>query len=349
MKLVLLSGGSGTRLWPLSSSIRSKQFLQVLPAPGGGRESMLQRIWRQLSAAGLGHEVYIATSSGQETLIRKQLRTAPKVIIEPRRRDTFPAVSLASAYLYSVEKISPEETVIVLPVDAYVSDEFFFKLTELDEALRHSGAEIALLGARPEGPSGKYGYIVPVLSAVSSAGKQENPAYVHVDCFVEKPDRQAAEALLEQQAMWNCGIFAFRLCDQLNRLEAAGFPRDYAELQRQYHRLPKSSFDVEVLEGNNRLICVPYHDGWKDLGTWNTLSEELASSVLGWGHISADSLNCQIVNELDIPVILVGLDDVIVAAGPGGILVARKDAADHLKHLLPASDQEKRKEYIPGD
>lgn len=349
MKLVLLSGGSGTRLWPLSSSIRSKQFLQVLPAPGGGRESMLQRIWRQLSAAGLDHEVYIATSSGQETLIRKQLRTAPKVIIEPRRRDTFPAVSLASAYLYSVEKISPEETVIVLPVDAYVSDEFFFKLTELDQALRHSGAEIALLGAKPDGPSGKYGYIVPALPSAATAGKQENIAYVPVDSFVEKPDRQAAEALLEQQAMWNCGIFAFRLCDLLNRLEAAGFPMDYAELQRQYHRLPKSSFDVEVVEGNSRLICLPYHNGWKDLGTWNTLSEELASSVLGWGQVSADSVNCQIVNELDIPVMLVGLDDVIVAAGPGGILVARKDAADHLKHLLPAPDQVERKEYIPGD
>ncbi|MEK3792214.1 sugar phosphate nucleotidyltransferase [Paenibacillus sp. FSL R7-0204] len=348
MKLVLLSGGSGTRLWPLSSSIRSKQFLQVLPAPGGGRESMLQRIWRQLSAAGLDHEVYIATSSGQEMLIRKQLRTAPRVIIEPRRRDTFPAVSLASAYLYSVENIPPEETVIVLPVDAYVNDEFFFKLAELDRALRQSGAEVALLGAKPDGPSGKYGYIVPVPSS-AAAGKPENPAYVPVDCFVEKPEKKAAEALLKQQAMWNCGIFAFRLCDLLSRLEAAGYPKDYAELQRQYHRLPKSSFDVEVLEGNSRLICVPYHQGWKDLGTWNTLSEELASSVLGWGQVSADSRNCQIVNELDIPVMLVGLDDVIVAAGPGGILVARKDAADHLKHLLPAPDQEERKEYIPVD
>lgn len=120
--------------------------------------------------------------------------------------------------------------------------------------------------------------------------------------------------------MWNCGIFAFRLCDQLNRLEAAGFPRDYVDLQRQYHRLPKSSFDVEVLEGNSRLICIPYLNGWKDLGTWNTLSEELPSSVLGWGQVSEDSLNCQIVNELDIPVMLVGLDNVIVAAGPGVFL-----------------------------
>lgn len=349
MKLVLLSGGSGTRLWPLSSSIRSKQFLQVLPAPEGGRESMLQRIWRQIAAAGLSHEAYIATSSGQETLIRKQLHAVPKVIIEPRRRDTFPAVSLASAYLYSVEKVSPEETVIVLPVDAYVSDDFFFKLTELDQALRHSGAEVALLGAKPGGPSGKYGYIVPSAPSAVSAGIQDNPGYVSVDSFVEKPDRQAAEALLEQEALWNCGIFAFRLCDLLHRLEAAGFPRDYTDLKKQYHRLPKTSFDVEVLEGNSRLICMPYHDGWKDLGTWNTLSEELDSSILGWGRISADSSNCQIVNELDIPVMLAGLDDVIVAAGPAGILVARKDAADQLKHLLPAPDKEERKECVQND
>lgn len=347
MKLVLLSGGSGTRLWPLSSSIRSKQFLQVLPAPDGGRESMLQRIWRQLSAAGLNQEAYIATSSGQETLIRKQLGAAmPPIIIEPRRRDTFPAVCLASAYLHSVEKISPDETVIVLPVDAYVGEDFFYKLSELDDALRHSGAEIALLGARPSEPSEKYGYIVPANSPDSLVRTRENQTYIHVDGFVEKPDRMSAERLLEQQAMWNCGIFAFRLCDLLNRLVSAGFPADYAELQKQYHFLPKSSFDVEVLEGNSRLICVPYLNAWKDLGTWNTLSEELASSVLGWGQIGANSLNCQIVNELDIPVMLVGLDDVIVVAGPGGILVARKDAADQLKHLLPAPDLETWKKGI---
>ncbi|NOU81553.1 mannose-1-phosphate guanylyltransferase [Paenibacillus sp. LMG 31459] len=349
MKLVLLSGGSGIRLWPLSSSIRSKQFLQVLPAPGGGHESMLQRIWRQLSAAGLNHEAYIATSSGQEMLIRKQLGAAPPIIIEPRRRDTFPAVSLAAAFLNSVEKISPEETVIVLPVDAYVSDDFFFKLLELDNALHHSGAEIALLGAKPNDPSEKYGYIVPDTSSVSATRTQANRTYVSVDRFVEKPDRIAAEALLAQQAMWNCGIFAFRLCDLLKRLENSGFPTDYVELQKQYHRLPKSSFDVEVLEGNSRLICVPYLESWKDLGTWNTLSEELASPVLGRGQISADSVNCQIVNELDIPVMLVGLDDVIVAAGPGGILVARKDAADYLKQLLPVPDIESRKESVHSD
>ena len=348
MKLVLLSGGSGARLWPLSSSIRSKQFLQVLPAPGGGRESMLQRIWRQLSAAGLGGEVYIATSSGQESLIRKQLGTAPPIIIEPRRRDTFPAVCLASAYLYSVEMISPEETVVVLPVDAYVGDDFFLQLAELEQALRHSDAEIALLGAKPGGPSEKYGYIVPAISADSS-GRDVEQGYVHVDHFVEKPGRTAAERLLAQRAMWNCGIFAFRLSSVLDRLKLAGFPEDYPDLQRQYQRLPKNSFDIEVLEGNSRLICVPYLNSWKDLGTWNTLSEEIAASVLGWGQISANSSNCQIVNELDIPVMLVGLDDVIVAAGPGGILVARKDAADQLKQLLPTSDTANRKVSVNCD
>lgn len=341
MKLVLLSGGSGTRLWPLSGSIRSKQFLQVLPAPDGGRESMLQRIWRQLTASGLNQEAYIATSRGQETLIRKQLGEAtPPVIIEPRRRDTFPAVCLASAYLYSVEKASLDETVIVLPVDAYVGDDFFCKLTELDYALRHSEAEIALLGVKPREPSEKYGYIVPVNSSESSTQVHENQTYMQVDSFVEKPDRKLAEALLGRQAMWNCGIFAFRLCDLLNRLESSGFTTDYTELQNQYHSLPKSSFDYEVLERNSRLICVPYLNTWKDLGTWNTLSEELAATVLGRGQISANSMNCQIVNELDIPVMLVGLDDVIVAAGPAGILITRKDAADQLKHLLPATDKE---------
>jgi len=115
--MVLLSGGSGKRLWPLSNDSRSKQFLKVLEDPNGLRESMLQRVWRQLQNAGLEQRTYITTSKAQVDILQSQLGYEAKLIVEPERRDTFPAIALAATYLYSMKGIGLQETVVVLPVD----------------------------------------------------------------------------------------------------------------------------------------------------------------------------------------------------------------------------------------
>lgn len=124
MKLVLLSGGSGKRLWPLSNDTRSKQFLKVLESKEGQNESMVQRVWSQIEAVGLGKSTVIATSKTQRDMIHSQVGTDIPLIIEPERRDTFPAIALAAAYLHSEEKVSEDEVVVVLPVDPYVNDAF---------------------------------------------------------------------------------------------------------------------------------------------------------------------------------------------------------------------------------
>ncbi|MET3937909.1 mannose-1-phosphate guanylyltransferase [Paenibacillus sp. PvP094] len=161
MRIVLLSGGSGKRLWPLSNDTRSKQFLKVLEGPQGQSESMVQRVWRQLQQTGLSELATIATSKPQVEILRSQLGEEVDLVVEPERRDTFPAIALTAVYLYSVQGVGLNETVAILPVDPYVEESFFYKVTELEQVLEISGAELALIGVQPTHPSEKYGYIVP--------------------------------------------------------------------------------------------------------------------------------------------------------------------------------------------
>ena len=190
MKLVLLSGGSGKRLWPLSNDSRSKQFLKVLAGPTGNPESMVQRVWRQLGDAGLTESSYLATGRGQVEMIQNQIDPGVPIIVEPERRDTFPAIALTATYLYSVEGVSPDEIVAILPVDPFVEGEFFTEILELENVLVSSGANLALIGVVPTHPSEKYGYIVPESGSTFTPGQP-----LKVSHFQEKP----AEALAKEK------------------------------------------------------------------------------------------------------------------------------------------------------
>lgn len=329
MKLILLSGGSGKRLWPLSNESRSKQFLKVLKGPGGELESMVQRVWRQLREAGLSKDAYLATGRGQMDLIQSQLGPGVPVIAEPERRDTFPAIALAAAYLYSIEGVSLQEVVTVLPVDPFVEQAFFGALRSLETALLHSGADLALMGVRPDHPSEKFGYIVP----------EDGPAVEPCGCravsrFAEKPAEEQAARLIREGALWNCGVFAFKLNTMIERLIAMGLPIQYEEMLKRYPSLPKISFDYEVVEKAGKLAVVPYEGLWKDLGTWNTLTEEVEEPVIGNGMLSSDSRNTHLINELDIPVAVLGVSNVIVSVSPDGILVADKETSVKVKELI---------------
>lgn len=327
MRLILLSGGSGKRLWPLSNDSRSKQFLKLLRDPEDRPESMVQRVWRQLSACGLAERTYIATGRAQTEMLHDQLGPDVPIIEEPSRRDTFPAIALAAAYLYSVERLPADEAVAVQPVDPYVDKTFFQAVAGLEQVLQASGADLALIGVRPTFPSEKYGYIVPEFP-------ERPPGYYGVDRFTEKPKEADARLLIERQALWNCGVFAFRLGYVMNLLQAGGWPTDYESLRRDYDRLPKISFDYAVVEKADKVAVTPYDGEWKDLGTWNTLTEEMGVRKLGRGVISEDSTGANLINELDMPVALLGVPDVVVAVSPDGILVSHKDASPRVKELV---------------
>ena len=190
MNIVLLSGGSGQRLWPLSNDIRSKQFIKLFHTEDGGLESMVQRVYRQIKTADENASVTIATSKSQVSAIHNQLGDEVGISIEPCRRDTFPAIALAAAYLHDIKKIPAEEAVVVCPVDPYVEPDYFEALGKLGDYARESEANLVLMGIEPTYPSEKYGYIIPADGGEIS----------RVNKFKEKPDRATAAEYISQAA-----------------------------------------------------------------------------------------------------------------------------------------------------
>lgn len=326
MKIILLSGGSGTRLWPLSNDSRSKQFLKIISKPDKELESMVQRIWRQLDLNGLLDSVYISTNKQQMDVIHNQLGSEVPLIIEPERRDTFPAISLVASYLYSVEKVDPLDVMIVMPVDSYVENKFFDKIKDLERAIEQLDVDILLMGVNPSSASAKYGYIIPE--------KTKRQTSMKVTEFKEKPTEMEAERLLKQNVLWNCGVFAFRLGYIIEQLEKRGLPTDFTEAVQHYERFPKISFDYEIVEKAEKIAVIPYDGYWEDLGTWDALTGKMDMSEIGKVTKSDDCFNTHIINELDIPIILLGTSNTLITASPDGILVADKEKSHRIKEMV---------------
>lgn len=321
MNIILLSGGSGKRLWPLSNETRSKQFLKLLKNVNGEAESMVQRVYGQIIKAGIDADIVVATGKDQLDSIRSQLGNIVDIVLEPERRDTFPAIALSSAYLAFEKKIRMDEVVLVLPVDPYADLEYFTTLIKMEKAVKDGIANMALMGIKPTYPSAKYGYIVPKKGSTL------------VERFQEKPTEEYAEKLIEEDAMWNGGVFAFRLGYMLDIVKKYVKFSTYRDLESQYTILPKISFDYEVVEKESSIVMIEYAGMWKDLGTWNTLTEVMDDNTIGKA-IYAGCDNTHVINELDIPVIVLGAKDMVIAASPDGILVSDKHESSYLKSYV---------------
>ncbi|MBR4668444.1 MAG: cupin domain-containing protein [Butyrivibrio sp.] len=330
MNIVLLSGGSGKRLWPLSNDIRSKQFIKIFKNDDGSYESMVQRVYRQIKKVDSEANVTIATSKTQVSSIHNQLGMDVGVSIEPCRRDTFPAIALATAYLVDVKGINPEESVVVCPVDPYVEDEYFEALKALSEQADKGEANLVLMGIEPTYPSEKYGYILPKTSDSTS----------EVSSFKEKPSVDVAKEYISQGALWNGGVFAYKLKYVLDRAHELIDFKDYQDLFDKYETLTKISFDYAVVEKEDKIQVMRFKGEWKDLGTWNTLTEAMEENVVGKGVCNDTCKGVHIVNEMDVPVLAMGLTDVVISASPEGILVSDKEQSSYIKPYVDSFVQQ---------
>ena len=329
MNVILLSGGSGKRLWPLSNDIRSKQFIKIFKTETG-YESMVQRVYRQITAVDPDENVTIATSKTQVSSIHNQLGDAVGVCVEPCRRDTFPAIALATAYLHDVKGVSPEEPVVVCPVDPYVNNDYFEALKKLSDLAAAGAANLTLMGIEPTYPSEKYGYIIP----------ESAEAVSKVKTFKEKPDAKTAAAYIAQGALWNGGVFAYKLRYVLDRAHELIDFADYRDLFEKYDSLQKISFDYAVVEKEPEIQVMRFAGQWKDMGTWNTLTEAMEDPSIGKAILDDTCHNVHVLNELDVPVLCMGLKDVVVSASPEGILVSDKDQSSYIKPFVDAINQQ---------
>ena len=327
MQIILLSGGSGKRLWPLSNNARSKQFLPLLQTPSGEVESMVQRVVRQIGESRLLGKITIATNSSQHDIIINQLGDNVDIVTEPERRDTFPAIALASGYLSMAKECSNDEVVVIMPCDPYTETEYFDVIADMVAAVERNEADMVLMGITPTYPSTKFGYVVPV---AEDCGK----SVLRVKRFTEKPDTKRAEELLAEGAFWNGGVFAFRLGYMVDILEKYIKAASFVELRNRYGELPKISFDYEVAEKAESVAVVPFNGKWKDLGTWNSLTEELSSTAIGNALLGEQAENTHVINELGIPVFCNGVKDIVVAGSPDGILVCGKECSENIKNYV---------------
>lgn len=330
MNIVLLSGGSGKRLWPLSNDIRSKQFIKIFKKEDGTYESMVQRVYRQIKKVDADATVTIATSKTQVSAIHNQLGDEVGISVEPCRRDTFPAIALATAYLVDVLHIDPEESVVVCPVDPYVEDDYFEALKGLSQQAEKGEANLVLMGIEPTYPSEKYGYIIPESADFTAA----------VKTFKEKPTADVAKEYIAQGALWNGGVFAYKLKYVMDIAHRLIDFTDYHDLFAKYDTLTKISFDYAVVEKEKKIQVQRFAGQWKDLGTWNTLTEAMEEAVVGKGEMNDTCTGVHIVNEMDVPVLAMGLHDVVISASPEGILVSDKEQSSYIKPFVDKFEQQ---------
>lgn len=288
---------------------------------------MLQRVFRQIREAGIDASITIATGKAQVDSIISQLDDTVDIVIEPERRDTFPAIALSAAYLALKKDKQPDEVILVLPVDPYAELKYFSKLIEMERVIKSNQAKIALMGIKPTYPSAKYGYII-----LKKGTKI-------VERFQEKPTEKYAEELIHGGAMWNGGVFAFKLGYLMDIMRKYIKFNTYEDVVSQYAALPKISFDYEVVEKEKTLTMVEYDGIWKDLGTWNTLTEIMDDKTIGKVILDDTCENTHVINELNIPITVLGAKNMAIAASPDGILVSDKHQSSYMKPYVDMIQQ----------
>jgi len=330
MNIILLSGGSGKRLWPLSNDIRSKQFIKIFKLPDGQYESMVQRVYRQIKKTDTNAKVTVATSKSQVSTLYNQLGDSIGISVEPCRRDTFPAMALAAAYLHDIQEVAEEESIVICPVDPYVEDDYFIALSKLGMLVQKTDVKLMLMGIEPTYPSEKYGYIIP--------DTREEISKVRM--FKEKPNTKTAGRYIAEGALWNGGVFACKLSYLLDKAHDLIEFSDYNDLFAKYSSIEKISFDYAVVERERDIAVMRFNGQWKDMGTWNTMTEAMVDPNIGKAILDDKCRNVHVINELTVPILCMGLNNIVVSASPEGILVSDKERSSAIKPYVDQIDQQ---------
>ena len=324
MRMILLCGGGGKQLWPISNNVHSKQFIQVFDDGNGRYRSMLERVFSIIKEIDPNMQVTIAAGRVQNEEVRSQLGYDVTMTEEPSRRNTFPAISLAASYLKDHDKVDPQEPIVIFSVDSYADRSFYERLFELGKIVESGTSNLVLMGVEPDGPSSKYGYIIPETNEPISAVKE----------FHEKPDIETAKQYIQQHALWNAGAFACRLDYLLRRAERVFGNASYSHLIQHYPELKQISFDYAVVEKEPSISVVRYNGTWADAATWPSLANLLGNGDIGQVVRDDTCDNTLIVNHLDMPVLAIGARDLIIAAGRDGILICDKEKIPTLKEIV---------------
>lgn len=322
--ILLLAGGSGKRIWPYTDDKKGKQFIPLFEYENQTNISPIQRIYLQLKKEFTTEEIIVATSETQKELVKKQLGEDTITVIEPAKKDTFAAITFSTLYIQDVLKANKEDIVVVLPTDSIVESSYAKKIRQMALAIKNKNIDLALMAIAPNAASTKFGYIV---------GSKEKDGYIEVQNFIEKPPLNKAKELIEKGAFINGGVFAFKIEYLLEFAKANFAIESYKQMQANYNSLIKTSFDYAVVQKAKKVGAIIYDGKWQDIGTWDSLIDLINQDKESL-QIKYESNNTTILNELNVPIVTVGTDNIIVVATENGILIVDSASSDKVKEAV---------------
>src|SRR3954453_14059082 len=351
---VIMCGGAGTRLWPMSRESMPKQFVSLI-----GDGSTFQQVIRRIAEPTIFSRPIVITHSDFRFAVAEQLQECgveAEIVLEPVRRDSGAAVAVAAAL--AAER-NPQGIVVVPASDHFIRDPQAFHQACKHAAIAAAAGRIVTFGIPPTHPATNYGYIRP-------GRKLNGGAALAVEAFVEKPDADQAASYLKQDYLWNSGNFVFRadvLLEELGKFEpeiaaaakeavaARTRDLDFIRLDPEaFAKAPKKSIDYALMERTTRAAVVPAKMSWSDIGSWNAVWELLdhdpQGNVLKGPSIAVDSTNCLVLADDSVVTTVVGLKDVVVVSNEDAVIVVARDNAEQVKAAVDQLKNRNRREAI---
>ena len=344
--LVIMAGGVGSRFWPMSTTDRPKQFIDVL---GVGR-SLLQLTFDRFEGICAPENVWVVTNQKYFELVKEQLPEVPvgNILCEPCRRNTAPCIAYVS---WRIKSQNPKANIVVTPSDHIVTDENEFRRV-VKSCLKFTSETDAIvtLGMKPNRPETGYGYIQADLSTSSPRNKE----IYRVDSFREKPDLETAKAYIQQNNyFWNAGIFIWSVSTIVNAfrvyqpalskifeglMDVYGTDQEQVMIDKLYPECENISVDYAIMEKAEEIFVCPADFGWSDLGTWGSLLAQTkrdlyGNSCIGPNITMFDSHNCIVHTMGEQKVVVQGLDDCIVAEKDGMLLICKLSEEQRIKQF----------------
>lgn len=332
MYSVVLCGGSGSRLWPLSRKNYPKQFLKLY-----SEHSLLQETYLRMRKLMPMERIFFVTNQDGYPNVLEQIHEidhdyeASQVIIEPKSLNTAPAMACAVKYLLSEKGVDPNERVLFLPSDHYIGNIESY-LATLKTAFDTVGDHIGTIGIRATAPETGYGYI--------RKGEREGE-YFRVDRFCEKPEKSVAEEYIRSgEYVWNSGMYLMSLGAFLREtkthaeLIAAGLDASWSDFVEGFGTLPSISFDYAVSEKSDQVIVYEGDFGWSDIGSFDSLAEISGGALAETRHIEIDSKNVFVHSANDRLIATIGVEDIAIIETADSILVYRKGRAEEVKQIV---------------
>jgi mannose-1-phosphate guanylyltransferase/mannose-6-phosphate isomerase len=341
---VILSGGSGTRLWPLSQKLQPKQFLRLV----GDRSLFQETVLRAGALRGRVAAPLVVCNEAHRFLVAEQLReldvAAQAIVLEPVGRNTAPAVAVAALLAQQSIGAGEEAILAVLPADHVIAGREAFAAATDDAVAAAEHGRLATFGVVPDRPETGYGYLLR---------GTEHGRWSDLEKFVEKPDRATAERYLASgRYLWNSGMFVLGAATYLAELERhaprmleaskravadAARDEDFTRLGAAFADCPSDSIDYAVMEKTDKAAVVPLEAGWSDVGSWSALHDVLSKDAAGnvlRGDVLASRCRNTYIAASGRFVAALGLDGVVIVETADAVLVMARDEAQNVKQIV---------------